>query len=197
MWSNNGELGFDPNFKIEYNHEKAKKLLKESSYKDETIIIAYSSIMPRASMVAEVVQKYLNDVGFKTKLWQLEYGTYLTYCRSKDKRAGHMALSYFAQDYDPGTRFLMSMMTRSQYGYYKDGPKQKEMDSLIMAQANEPNVPKRLAIIKKIHTINNNDPAQIPLLGLKMIYAMNKRIEFTWDDTSHYPRGFYNIKVLN
>lgn len=194
MWANPSELGYDPSYKVEYNLEKAKKLLKESSYNGEPVVIAYSSVMPNARLVAEVIQSYLKKVGFETKLWELEYGTYLTYCRNKDKRAGHMALSQFTQDYDPGTRMLMSMMTSSQYGYYKDGPRQKEMDRLILAQAKEIDPIKRLKVLKKIHAINNADPAQIALLGLNQIYAMNTRIDYNWSSNTFYVRNFENIK---
>lgn len=195
-WVNPGELGYDPTYKVEYNPQKAKKLLKESSYTGEPVIIGYSSVMPNASQVAEVIQNYLEEIGFKTKLWQLEYGTYLTYCRTRDKRAGHMALSQFGIDYDPSIRFMMSMMSSSQYGYYKNGPRQKEMDQLILAQASEANPQKRLALLKKIHEINNADPAQIALLGLNQIYAMNKRIDYTWESWTHYFRKLESIKKV-
>jgi peptide/nickel transport system substrate-binding protein len=197
MWANPNELGYDPTYKVEYNPEKAKKLLSESRYNGETFIIAYSSVMPSASHVAELVQHYLNEMGIKTKLWQLEYGTYLTYCRNKDKRAGHMALSQFTQDYDPGIRMMMSMMRGSQYGYYKDGPNQKEMDRLILEQARATNPVQRLKILKKIHKINNADPAQIALLGLYQIYAMNKRIDYNWPSYTFYVRDFWEIKRVN
>lgn len=194
MWANPGELGYDPTYKVEYDVEKAKRLLKESSYAGEPVIIGYSSIMPNARLVAEVVQNYLEKVGFETKLWELEYGTYLTYCRNKDKRAGHMALSYFTIDYDPGIRLLMSMMSSSQYGYYKDGPRQKEMDRLILQQGREMNTQQRLSVLKKIHEINNADPAQITLFGLNTIYALNKRIDYNWPAETHYVRNFETIK---
>lgn len=193
-WVNPGELGYDGTYKVEYNPKEAKALLNESKYNGETFIIAYSSVMPSASQVAEVVGHYLNEIGIQTKLWQLEYGTYLTYCRNKDKRAGHMGLSQFAIDYDPSIRFMMSMMSTSQYGYYKDGPKQQEMDNLILAQASETNPQKRVELLKKIHLINNSDPAQIALLGLKQIYAMNKRIDYEWESWRHFFRGMELIK---
>lgn len=197
MWANPNELGYDPTYKVKYDLQKAQKLLKESRYNGEKIIIAYSSVMPNARLVAEVVQDYLKKIGFQTKLWELEYGTYLTYCRNKDRRAGHMALSQFTQDYDPGTRMMMSMMTGSQYGYYKSGPKQEEMDRLILAQARATDPKQRLTILKKIHAINNADPAQIALLGLNQIFAMNKRIDYDWPSYTFYIRNFWEIKNLN
>jgi len=195
-WVNPNELGYDPNYKVEYNPEKAKQLLKASTYNGEPVIITYTNVMPSAAQVAEVVQMYLEKIGFKTKLWQLEYGTYLTYCRAKDKRVGHMGLSQFALDYDPTVRFMMSMMTTSQYGYYKTGPHQKEMDNLILAQSSETNPQKRMELLKKIHSINNADPAQIALLGLNQIYAMNKRIDFNWQSWTHYFRSLESIKKV-
>ncbi len=194
MWANPGELGYDPSYTVEYNLEKAKKLLKESSYNGEPVLIAYASIMPNARLVAEVVQNYMKNIGFETKLMEIEYGTYLTYCRNKDKRAGHMALSFFTIDYDPGLRLMMSMMSNSQYGYYKDRPVQKEMDRLILAQGEEMNMQKRKEILKKIHAINKADPAQIVLMGLNQIYAMNKKIDFDWNAMTQYMRSFERIK---
>ena len=105
-----------------------------------------------------------------------------------------MAISYFALDYDPGIRLLVTMMSTSQYGYYKNGPRAKEMDQLIIAQAKEMNVKKRLAILKKIHAINNADPAKIILMGLNQIYAMNKRIDYEWTPDQFFLRSFENIK---
>ena len=53
-----------------------------------------------------------------------------------------------------------------------------------------------LEIIKKIHAINNADPAQIALLGLNQIYAMNKRIDYDWPSYTFYVRNFEEIKLV-
>ena len=107
-----------------------------------------------------------------------------------------MALSLFTVDYDPTIRHMMTMMSGSQYGYYKVGPRQKEMDKLILAQASETNPQKRLALLKKLHQINNADPAQIAVLGLNQIYAMNKRIDYNWESWRQFFRGFERVKKV-
>ena len=64
------------------------------------------------------------------------------------------------------------------------------MDQLILDQARATDPQKRLAILKKIHAINNADPAQIALFGLNQIYAMNKRIDYNWPSYTFYIRNF-------
>ena len=196
-WANVGEIGYDPNFKIPYNVEKARKLLEESSYEHGTpIIITYTSVMPNAPIVAIIIQKYLKNIGMNAMITQLEYGTYLTYARSKDPRAGHMALSAFAVDQDPNTHLALGMGSNSTYCYYTDRPNQEEMDNLVLAQSKETDPEKRLEILNKIHEINNADPGNISLFGLHSIYAMNRRINYTWVSGSIYPADLYKAKLI-
>lgn len=196
-WANKGEIGYDPSFTIEYNVEKARNLLKESDYEHgNPIVITYTSVMPNAPIVATILQKYLRNIGMNTMLTQLEYGTYLTYARNKDPRAGHMALSAFAVDQDPNTHLMLGMGSNSTYCYYTDRPNQEEMDNLILAQSRETDLEKRLKILKRIHEINNADPGVIPLFGLNAIYAMNRRIDYTWVPGSLYPEALYNTKLV-
>ncbi len=196
-WANKGEIGYDPGFTIDYNVEKARKLLKESNYEHgNPLVITYTSVMPNAPIVATIVQKYFKNIGMNAMITQLEYGTYLTYSRNRDPRAGHMALSAFAVDQDPNTHLALGMGSGSTYCYYTDRPNQKEMDSLISAQSKETDPEKRLEILKKIHQLNNADPGSIPLFGLHSIYAMNRKIDYTWIHGSLYPEGLYSTKFI-
>ncbi|MBW1813151.1 MAG: ABC transporter substrate-binding protein [Deltaproteobacteria bacterium] len=196
-WANKGEIGYDPGFKIEYNLEKARKLLKESNYEHGTpLVITYTSVMPNAPIVATILQKYMKNIGINAMITQLEYGTYLTYARNKDPRAGHMALSAFAVDQDPNAHLALGMGSTSTYCYYTDRPNQEEMDKLIAAQNKETNMGKRLEILKQIHAINNSDPGSISLFGLYEIYAMNRRIDYTWISGGIYPAYLYKTKLI-
>jgi len=181
MWANKNELGFDPNYKITYNPNKARQLLKQSNYKPGTpVLLTYSSSIPKAALVATIVQEYLKNIGMTVKLQQLEWGTWLTYSMSRDKRGGHMALSQFSVPFDPYLRLSLSLKSDGKVCHYFDRPNQAEMDALVVAQSQETNPKKRLSILRKIHQVNNRDPANIPLYGLNMIYGMNKRIDYTW-----------------
>ena len=151
-WANKGEIGYDPSFIVEYNVDKARNLLKESNYVHGTpIVIAYTTIMPNAPIVATIIQKYLKNIGLNAMLTQLDYGTYLAYARNKDTRAGHMALSGFPVDQDPNTRMALGVGSKSAYSYYTDRPNQKEMDDLVKAQSMETDHEKRLKILNRIH----------------------------------------------
>jgi len=196
-WANKGEIGYDPSFKIEYNLEKARKLLKESNYQHGTpMVITYTSVMPNAPIVAAILQKYMKNIGINAVTTQLEYGTYLTYARNKDPRAGHMALSSFAVDQDPNAHLALGMGSTSTYCYYTDRPNQKEMDNLIAAQSKETDKEKRLEILKQIHAINNADPGIIALFGLNEIYAMNRRIDYSWVSGAIFPGYLYRTKLV-
>ena len=196
-WANKGEIGYDDSFKIEYNIDKARKLLKESNYKHgTTMVITYTSVMPNAPIVATILQKYLKNIGINAVITQLEYGTYLTYARNKDPRAGHMALSAFAVDQDPNTHLALGMGSTSTYCYYTDRPNQEEMDNLIAAQSKETNMEKRLEILNRIHAINNSDPGSISLFGLNEIYAMSRQIDYTWISGGIYPAYLYKTKLV-
>ncbi len=64
MYASKSELGYDPTFTYEFNPDKARKLLKQSSYKPGTpIIMSYTSAIPNAPLVAVTLQKYLADIG--------------------------------------------------------------------------------------------------------------------------------------
>ena len=196
MWANKGELGYDPKIVIEYNPQKARDLLKKSSYKPGTpIYLTYTSAMPNSSIVALMIQHYLKNIGMTVKLQQIEYGAYLTYARDGDKRSGHMALSVFTTVLDPQVRLMMSMISDAAYCYYKDRPNQKKMDDLILAQAAETDPKKRLKILAEIHQINYEDPGNITLYGLNLIYAMNNKIKYSWKGGSPYLRDLYRIKL--
>lgn len=198
MYASRSELGYDPDFTFEFNLEKARKLLKQSSYKPGTpIIMSYTSAIPNAPLVAVTLQKYLADIGITIKLQQLESGTQATYSRNKDPREGHLSLFAWAGGRDPSTRLLLSIVSTSIYVSYPDRPNKEEMDKWCADQAHELDVEKRRAILKKIHEVMIDDPGSSVLFGLNMIYAMSKRIEYSWTPGESFIFNAYTIKVLD
>jgi len=196
VWTTRSGLDFFPDFKTEFDPVKAKKLLKESGYKPGTeLTLTYTSATPNGSLLGQVIQKYLTDVGLSVSLNQLERGVYVTYLRAKDKRTGHMSLSGRPWPQDPSSRFFLLLASDGPYCSYNDRPNQKELDDLIAAQAKETDAEKREAIFRKIHEIDFNDPFYIPLFGLNMIYAMNKRIDYTWVDGALFLIKLDEIKM--
>ncbi len=195
-----GELGYDPNLKYEFDPGKARKLLAESGYKPGTPItlVHHPFIVTgtNEAMVSQMVQHYLRNVGMTVKLQRMETGVYLTYSRNKDKRVGHMGLSSWPIQTDPQLRLLISMMSNGDYCNYTSRPNKTEMDALIQAQARETNPRKRLAILKKIQRIDYADPANITLYGLNAIYAMNKKIEYTWSPNATIIQDLHTMRIV-
>jgi len=197
MYADRTELGYDPNIKYSYSPDKARNLVKASAYKqDDILILTYNTGVPNAVIIATVIQKYLKDVGVEVKLQELDYDTFATYIRNKDRRAGHMAMYAWHGSGDPQIRLMLSIMRDGIYSTYSDRPSQDILDKLILAQSRETDETKRLAILKKIHTIINNEPSSIQLFGLKQIYAMSDRIDYTWANAQGYPLDLHRIKMV-
>jgi peptide/nickel transport system substrate-binding protein len=198
MYASKSELGYDPTFAYEFNPDKARKLLKQSSYKSGTpIIMSYTSAIPNAPLVAVTLQKYLADIGITVKLQLLEAGTQATYARNKDPKEGPMVLFAWAGGRDPSTRLLLSIVSTSIYGGYPNRPNKEEMDKWCTDQAHELDEEKRRAILKQIHEVMIDDPGSTLLFGLNMIYAMSNRIAYSWTPNEAFLFNVYTIRVVS
>lgn len=191
------EMGYDPNFKIEFNQEKARKLVEASSYEPGTpLTMSYDNTVPMAEVVAQIFQQYMSDIGITIKPQRLEPAVRLSYTRNRDKRLGHMSLYSFAPGVDPYFRLMLTIVSDGPYSPFPDRENQDQLDALCYAQAREPNEEKRLAMLKKIQALISLDPASVKLFGIYMIYAMRDHIDYTWVPRAALPAGLYNIKIV-
>jgi peptide/nickel transport system substrate-binding protein len=192
------EMGYDPNFKFEFNPGKARKLVKESNYKPGTpLIMAYNQIVPMAGTISEIFQRYMEEIGVTIKLQKLEPGVMRTYYMNKDKRLGHMFIYSFAPGVDPHFRLMLSIVSTSPYNPFPNRPDQDKIDALCFAQPREVDPKKRLVILKNIQTLLNRDLVGIKLFGINMIYAMRDHIDYTWVPKASILTGIYNIKIVD
>jgi peptide/nickel transport system substrate-binding protein len=197
-YASRSELGYDPNFKYEYNPAKAKKLVQESIYKPGTpLILSYTSAVPNASMVAAAVQQYLKEVGITVKMQQLEPGTQATYARKRDPREGHMTLYNWDGGRDPSSRLILSIISDSEYSAWSTRKNKDIIDKLVIQQARELNEKKRLALLKRIHDYLTEEPGGPVLFGLNQIYAISDRIDYTWTAGDNNPYHLQRIKIVN
>ncbi|MBW1814080.1 MAG: ABC transporter substrate-binding protein [Deltaproteobacteria bacterium] len=149
MYTNKIELGYDPNYKIEFNPEKARALVNQS------------------------------DIGITVKPYELDAKVFLAYARTKDKRQGHISTYMLGGTREPSTRLLVTLLSDAPYNSYSSRPKYKELDALVYTQAKEMNQKKRLAILKEMHGILQSDNTYVPLFGLNVVYAMNNKFCIT------------------
>jgi peptide/nickel transport system substrate-binding protein len=191
------ELGYNAKIKYKFNPDKARELIKQSGYKSGTpLILSYHSAVPNASLLAQTVQKYLEDVGITIKLQMIEVGTAATYVRKRDKRLGHMFFYTFAGGRDPNTRLLLTLLSDSPFTSYPNRSNKQKFDALIIAQSREMNERKRLAILNRINRMWLDDPGSVILFGLKMVYAMSDRIDYTWVPKTSYLFNLGTIKIV-
>ncbi len=195
MYANKIELGYDPEFKYEFDLEKAKRLVQESSYKPGTpLTLTYTSNVPNSAMVAALIQAYMKRIGITIKLQQLEFGVQATYTRARDRREGHMTLYYWAGERDPMYRLMLTVPSNSPYGSFPDRDRQKELNQLVKDQQHEMDPARRLQLLQQIHRYLNDEPSTISLFGLSQIYAMNKKIDYSWTDIVSYLVYLYRIQ---
>ncbi len=189
-----GEIGYNPNFKYEFNPDKARRLLGESSYKPgEVFLLSYSAKIINGSLVAAIVQKYLMNVGLQIKLIQLETGVMSTYKLGRKKELGH----FFLYDWgmiDPMIRLRLTIGSSGPYTYFPDRPNQKVVDGLLDAQAQEMNLEKRIVLLHKLEKEIAGSPSN--LYSIFNIYAMNKRIDYDMGEQSLYPVDCWTIKMM-
>jgi peptide/nickel transport system substrate-binding protein len=191
------ELGYNPRYKIPFDPARARRLIKQSSYKPGTpLILTYTSVLPNAALIAQALQKYFQDVGLTIKLQQLEAGVQATYNRNRDKREGHLVIYAWAGGRDPSTRLKLTMPSKSIYTGWGNRPSQKLMDKLVAAQGREMNKRKRLAILNRIHRILRKETGGPILFGLNMIYAMRDRIDYTWIPGEAAPFWTSRIQIV-
>jgi peptide/nickel transport system substrate-binding protein len=197
MFASRSELGYDPSIVYEFDPDRARELVKKSSYKPGTpIILTYTSAIPNAALVAATVQNYMKDVGVTIKLQQLEAGLQATYARNRDPREGHLTLYAWAGGRDPSTRLLLTLPSNSLYNAWKTRKKQKLIDKLVYDQAQETDREKRLAILNQIHEVLSEEPSGPVLFGLNQIYAHRDRIEYSWLPMEAYLFYLNRIKVV-
>jgi len=191
LYASRSELGYDPKVILEYDPEKAKQHLKQSTYKPgDTLTLSYTSATPNSVMVAAMIKRYLKKIGITTKLQLLDAGVAATYSRNRDPREGHMSLYEWNGSRDPSMRLLLSISSDSIYASYTNRPKQKEIDALVKAQSWEMDEGKRLKILKELYTLLGEDADGPVLFGTNMIYAHSKRIDYHW---LPYTSQLYNL----
>jgi len=190
-----GEFGFNPDLKIAFDPEKARKLVKESSYKPgQSLTLTYTSKVINSRQVAAIIQKYLQDIGLTIKLRQLDAGVMATYNMAKDKKQGPLQL-YIWGAADPYIKSTLVSHSSGMITKWTDRPNQKRVDELIDRQVTELDEKKRIKLLHELEQELEYGPG-IALYGTNMIYAMNKRIDYTMSPLARHPLQLWNIKLL-
>jgi peptide/nickel transport system substrate-binding protein len=197
MFASKSELGYDPKITYDFDPERARKLVQESSYKPGTpIILTYTSAVPNGALVAAAIQKYMKNVGVTIKLQQLEAGVQATYARTRNPKEGHLTLYAWPGGRDPSTRLILTLPSGSIYCAWATRKNKDKLNKLVLEQARETDKDKRLALLNKIHQILREEPGGAILFGLNQIYAMSDRMEYSWLPMEAYLFYLHRINVI-
>jgi peptide/nickel transport system substrate-binding protein len=187
------EFGFDPSIQYPYDPEKARELVKQSSYKPGTPIdLIYAGNMPNSTEVLGAVQDSLKEVGVTIKLVKMEPVMASTMIRKKDPKI-MMWGSVWPGRQNPSMRLGLGVKKGAMYSLYYG---RDDVDQLIVEQEGTFDGKKRAQLINKIHRILKDDPAYIPLFGLNMLYATTDRIEYNWVKNYNRLVNLEEIKIL-
>lgn len=199
-FASKAEPGFDPSIKYEYNPEKAKELLKNSSYKSGTTLkMAYTEQLPSGNLVSAAVQDYLKNVGITVKVQKVERATYMKLGLKRDPLFGELPFIVWPGGKSPTSRLFMGLLTKGKgaaglWSLWKGRP---AIDKLIMAQSVQIDEAKRIKMLRKIAAMTHDDPSGVALFGMEQIYALSNRIDFEWaPNIAGYPRNLWDIKML-
>jgi peptide/nickel transport system substrate-binding protein len=200
-FTSKAEVGFDPSIKYEFDPDKARELVKKSSYKPGTPLkLVYSSGLPSGNLVTTAVQDYLKKVGITVELQKMERATYLKLATRKDPKIGELPMVNWSGGKSPTSRLFLGLMTKGKEGpagMYTNWKGREQIDKLIMFQSVQINEQKRIAVLRKIAGMTYQDPAYAALFGLPMIYALSDRVDYDWpENVSGQPFNLYTIKRL-
>lgn len=157
-----------PTFKVEYNVEEAKKLMKEAGYgpdkplKTKVIISSSGSGQMLPLQMNEYIQQTLGEVGINIEYEVMDWNTVINVWRAgaKDpsaKGATAINYSYFIQD--PFTAMIrqsqckLAPPTGTNWGYYCD----KDMDALFDKVRNTFDPVEQDKVMQQVHEKYVND----------------------------------------
>jgi peptide/nickel transport system substrate-binding protein len=200
-FTSKAEVGFDPSIKYEFDPDKARELVKKSSYKaGAPVKLVYSSGLPSGNLVTTAVQDYLKKVGITVKLQKMERATYMKLAARKDSKIGELPVINWSGGKSPTSRLFLGLMTKGKKGaagMYTNWKGRKQIDKLILFQSVQINEKKRVGVLRKIAGMTHQDPAYAALFGLPMIYALSDRVDYDWpENVSGQPFNLYTIKRL-
>lgn len=176
-------MGFDPGVpQYEYNPEKAKALLAETSYNGEPIVLSSNTSVKKPEEQLLAISEMANAAGFNTKIEVVESATLM------DMRATGsydvFMVSVMHTGGDPYSVINFRILNDAHHSNYKND----ELNALISASNIETDPAKRSEYFTKINQIVHDEYGPLlPTAQMKITYAINKDVK----GIDYYPDGWY------
>lgn len=176
----------------DYNLEKAKKLIAESSI--QTPITIDLDARKVDLDIAQLMQAQLKQIGIEAKINTIDAGTFFDPARFEQRKTGSILLSTSFDNPEKesyrlfGTAYAEGSFYK-RYGY-KPLP---EVDALIKKYVAEPKAENRIDLSKKILELSKDDASVLWLMHPSNIYGLSNTINWTPDGTGRI--DIHQIKV--
>ncbi len=166
-----------------YDPQKAKQLLAEAGYPNGLDAGELVPIPPFFT-VAESTVNYLNAVGIRVKMRQMERATF--YSNWREKKLHGLFITAVGNSGNAASRVQEFMYSKGGYAYggYPD------IDDLFLQQARERDVKKREAILYKIQQLTIDRVMFAPIMDLRALMGVGPRVAehtITWIHNSPFP----------
>jgi peptide/nickel transport system substrate-binding protein len=180
-----GQLGYNASLAgYPYNPQKARQLLKQAGYPHGFTVNFFvptsGSGMQEPVAMGEAIQEYLQAVGIKVKIVELDWGTFLGKINAGALKAGAdmWELSWMDSAVDPSL-VLGPLLVRSSWppgfnsGFYSD-PK---VNSLVAQALGETNPQKRAQMYSEAEALITKDAPWIFVDHADAVYAYSKNVK--------------------
>ena len=179
-WIPKGLFGYNPDIGLEFDPEKARRLLKKAGYSDPSqfpkVQLFYNTTDDH-KMIAENVQAQLKkNLGIDLELNNQEWKTYLQRLKTKDVEIFRLG---WQADYPDPNNFmdLMTSFSENNHTNWKSG----EFDQLVLKAMGAPDGPQRKALYDQAQKILLEEAAAVlPIYRGKKHILVSPRIK-------HYP----------
>jgi peptide/nickel transport system substrate-binding protein len=152
-----------------YDPAKAKQLLAEAGYPHGLDAGEFVPIPPFFD-VAEGVVNYLNAVGIRVRMRNMERAAFLSAWR--EKKLGGLFMTAVGASGNAATRVEAFISSKGQYAYggYPD------IDELVQQQARERNQAKREALLHRIQQLSVERVMFAPVMDLRALVGVGPRV---------------------
>ncbi len=179
------QMGFNQSLgSYTYDPAKAKALLKEAGYPHgfsvNFFVPTSGSGMQEPVAMGEAIQEYLQAVGIKVKIVELDWGTFLGKINAGAKKSGAdmWELSWMDSAVDPSL-VLGPLLVKSSWppgfnsGFYSDA----KVNSLVAQALGETNPAKRAQMYAEAEALINKDAPWIFVDHADAVYAYSKSVK--------------------